>query len=420
MPHLTADLPSGWLGEKSEKRTPCGPGDLAVLFRQAPYELSFNELGLKALMDGKPLSSEDIDLAYVGLSELGYKAKKGEASDAILKVAFEKRFHPVRRYLESLRGRTDLPEIDIHTLAQKYLGLSAADATDANPKLRTALMGAVHRALNPGCKFDSCLVLHGDQGGGKSTFFKNLASPAWFCDTQLGSINKDLYIRMHSCWIYEIAELETFTTKREAGAVKGLLSSAEDRFRPPYGRLSDVFKRSGIFVASVNLDGFLVDRTGNRRFMVIRLPRKQGHKIPVHLAERDRDAIWRAFVLAYDVGIKPILNEAEQKANEETNQACLSEAAFEGPLGRWLAMNTVAQKEFTIDDCLHKSGARDLGHITETDKRKAGELLRSWGYDRKQKRVDRVRYWVWFKVSPLSHDTCHTRKKKDKKEEGVQ
>ena len=420
MLHLTADLPSGWHGDKSDKRTPCGPGDLAVLFRQAPYELSFNELGLKALMDGKPLSSEDIDLAYVGLSELGYKAKKGEASDAILKVAFEKRFHPVRRYLESLRGRTDLPEIDIHTLAQKYLGLSAADATDANPKLRTALMGAVHRALNPGCKFDSCLVLHGDQGGGKSTFFKNLASPAWFCDTQLGSINKDLYIRMHSCWIYEIAELETFTTKREAGAVKGLLSSAEDRFRPPYGRLSDVFKRSGIFVASVNLDGFLVDRTGNRRFMVIRMPRKQGHKIPVHLAERDRDAIWRAFVLAYDVGIKPILNEAEQKANEETNQACLSEAAFEGPLGRWLAMNTVAQKEFTIDDCLHKSGARDLGHITETDKRKAGELLRSWGYDRKQKRVDRVRYWVWFKVSPLSHDTCHTRKKKDKKEEGVQ
>jgi predicted P-loop ATPase len=261
--------------------------------------------------------------------------------------------------------------------------------------------------------------LHGDQGGLKSTFFKNLASPAWFCDTQLGSINKDLYIRMHSCWIYEIAELETFTTKREAGAVKGLLSSAEDRFRPPYGRSSDVFKRSGIFVASVNLDGFLVDRTGNRRFMVIRLPRQQGHKIPIHLAERDRDAIWRAFVLAYDAGIKPILNEAEQKANEEANQACLSEAAFEGPLGRWLVTNGVAQKEFTIDDCLHQSGARDLSHITETDKRKAGELLRSWGYDRKQKRVDGVRYWVWFKVSPLSHDTCHTRSKKEKKEGGV-
>ena len=370
-------------------------------------------------MDGIPLKSNDIDLAYVDLSEQGYKAKKGEASDAILKVAFEKRFHPVRRYLESLRGRTDLPEIDIHTLAEKYLGLSAADATDANPKLRTALLGAVHRALNPGCKFDSCLVLRGDQGGGKSTFFKNLASPAWFCDTQLGSINKDLYIRMHSCWIYEIAELETFTTKREAGALKGLLSSAEDRFRPPYGRSSDVCKRSGIFVASVNLDGFLVDRTGNRRFMVIRLPRQQGHKIPVHLAERDRDAIWRAFVLAYDAGIKPIINEAEQKANEETNQVCLSEAAFEGPLGRWLATNTGAQKEFTIDDCLHQSGARDLSHITETDKRKAGELLRSWRYDRKQKRVDGVRYWVWFKVSPLSHDTCHTRSKKEKKEGGV-
>ena len=89
-------------------------------------------------MDGKPLSGDDIDLAYVGLSAQGYKAKKGEAADAILKVAFEKRFHPVRHYLESLRGRTDLPEIDIHTLARKYLGLSAADANDANGDLAQA------------------------------------------------------------------------------------------------------------------------------------------------------------------------------------------------------------------------------------------------------------------------------------------
>ena len=114
MPHLTADLPTGWQGEK---RTALGPGDLAALFRQAPYELSFNELGLQVLMDGVPLKSDDIDLAYVGLSEQGYKAKKGEASDALLKVAFERRFHPVRRYLESLRGRTDLRKINIHTLA---------------------------------------------------------------------------------------------------------------------------------------------------------------------------------------------------------------------------------------------------------------------------------------------------------------
>lgn len=149
MPHLTADLPSGWHGKNGEKRTPCGPGDLSRLFREAPYELSFNELGLQVLMDGKPLSSEDIDLAYVDLSELGYKAKKGEASDAILKVAFEKRFHPVRRYLESLRGRTDLPEIDIHTLAQKYLGLSAADATECQPQGANSAAGSGSSCVEP-------------------------------------------------------------------------------------------------------------------------------------------------------------------------------------------------------------------------------------------------------------------------------
>ena len=59
-----------------------------------------------------------------------------------------------------------------------------------------------------------------------------------------------------------------------------------------------------------------------------------------------------------------------------------------------------------------------MGHITETDKRKAGELLSGWGYDRKQKRIDGVRYWVWFKGTLLLDDTRHTRSKKEKKREG--
>ena len=41
--------------------------------------------------------------------------------------------------------------------------------------LRLFLLGAIHRAFSPGCKFEVMLCLVGGQGAGKSTFFRLLA-----------------------------------------------------------------------------------------------------------------------------------------------------------------------------------------------------------------------------------------------------
>ena len=87
-------------------------------------------------------------------------------------------YHPVRDYLNSLAwdgtGR-------IRYCLHHFLGAEADEYTFQ--ALRLFLLGAIHRAFHPGCKFEVMLCLVGGQGAGKSTFFRLLAGKdEWFSD----------------------------------------------------------------------------------------------------------------------------------------------------------------------------------------------------------------------------------------------
>ena len=78
--------------------------------------------------------------------------------------------------------------------------------------LRATLIGAVARTFNPGCMFKTALVFKGGQDIGKSSVVRNLASPDWVCDTSQDN-DKDFKMAIHSTWIYELAELDSITSK---------------------------------------------------------------------------------------------------------------------------------------------------------------------------------------------------------------
>ena len=98
---------------------------------------------------------------------------------------------------------------------------------------------------------------------------------------------------LHTCWIYELAELESITNKREAGTLKNLISSVSDLIRPPYLSAHDDFPRMSIFWGSSNRRDFLRDETGAARYHVIELPHdaKKGFRIDTDRLLRDRDRI---------------------------------------------------------------------------------------------------------------------------------
>lgn len=231
--------------------------------------LRFNDLSRLIEFDGTSLPVDETSILYVRAEQEGHRVSEKVCHDGLLSQALLNRFDPIADYLEHVEADEDIEPVDLNSLSTTYLG-----TTDPlyDAFLRVAVLGAVHRRLNAGCQFDVVVVLKGDQGIRKSTFWKVLASPKWYCSSVPES-DLNLLLNLHSTWLFELAELENVTTKREVGQLKNLITTSSDHIRVPYGKATEEKERNSIFVSSVNGDTFLRDETGHRRFLVIEIGR---------------------------------------------------------------------------------------------------------------------------------------------------
>jgi hypothetical protein len=263
---LIQQLQDGW-DPKTLKPQGLSAGRIADMLPAA--DLRFNEMTLRAEVHTSSgwlrITDADMDSAYVVLSGKGWKVGSEPVIKAIIHTARQAPHHPVRAYLQQVEADPGIAPFDLDQVAPQFFR--------ANQPLHVAmvrkwLIGAVSRALNPGCQMDYVLVLQGAQGQLKSTSLGALASPDWYCSS-IPENEKDLLLNIHSTWIYELAELESVTSRKEAGRLKNLITTSADLVRVPYGRTSERMARQSVFCATVNEDTFLRDDTGNRRFWVV-------------------------------------------------------------------------------------------------------------------------------------------------------
>jgi predicted P-loop ATPase len=306
-------------------------------------------------------------------------------------------------YLQYLEKADDVEPVDINKIATNYLN---TESNLSDQMMKVALLGAVARRFEPGCQFDTVVVLKGDQGIRKSTFWKILCSPLWFCDSTPKD-NKEMIMNMHSCWIFELAELENITSKKGVGEIKALITTASDMIKKPYGRNIERDNRRSIMVSSVNGDDFLRDPSGNRRFQVISLPQKAQKQefIPVELVGRDRDRIWKAAILAYRAGEKPMLSLENQELSNQQNKGYLPEDMWSSKLDRWLSgVNeygpdlTEPRTFFTTLDALEGVGFTAFKEkLGRREEMRMAALLQTKGFlkDDQQKTINGVRGYYW-------------------------
>ena len=125
------------------------------------------------------------------------------------------------------------------------------------------------------------LVLKGAQGTGKTRWFRSLA-PDDFIKTglQLNPNNKDSVLEANTAWINELGEFDGMTRKVDHANLKAFLSKTDDYVRRPYAVVEERIPRKSVYGASVNNESFLVDDTGNRRYLVLEVGKvKWDHKI---------------------------------------------------------------------------------------------------------------------------------------------
>ena len=114
-------------------------------------------------------------------------------------------------------------------------------------------------------------LLIGRQGCGKTRFCKILLPPELrdYYNDKINFKNEfDLNIALTSFALINIDEFDKTTSSQQI-VLKYLLSSADVKFRPPYGKTIKQYRRYTSFIGTTNQQKPLVDPTGSRRFACI-------------------------------------------------------------------------------------------------------------------------------------------------------
>ncbi|MGT2801003.1 hypothetical protein JavanS292_0009 [Streptococcus satellite phage Javan292] len=206
-------------------------------------------------------SDEDTKLAIAFIDEkYGFAPTRENVEIAILKVAKENTYHPVKDRIESQRW-------DGVERAERYFIdlLGCPDTSYAREVTRLWLTGLVARIYQPGIKFEIVPILTGGQGLGKSTATKRLL-PDFHSDSvrKFGDHTEDYRILQTNA-VIEFGELKGFK-KTAIEAVKNFISASSDDIRALYGRKPEKVERHCVFIGTSNAKGFLKDEGKERRF----------------------------------------------------------------------------------------------------------------------------------------------------------
>ena len=196
--------------------------------------------------------------------------------DAVLLVANENPYHPVRDWIDSQvwDGKSRLQDfyntieenLDSHLSPQEYHELKEI-------MMRKWALSAVAALYHPNFSCEGVLCLYGDQAAGKTSWAESLI-PAenkhvWIKDAViLDPKDKDSVMKSVSTWITELGELDATFRRSDIEAIKGFVTEKVDKLRPPYERKMNSYDRKTVFYGTINREEFLQDRE-NRRFWVI-------------------------------------------------------------------------------------------------------------------------------------------------------
>lgn len=320
-----SEVNSGWPDSVNEKTgIPLKSyNNTRTAIQKLDIQLSYNDFSGRSLIEGdiiKEFAGELSDKACVKIRDLifhkfGFDSGKQNVDDATGSLCLDHKFDPVCNYLDHLHwdGQTRLDRMLVD-----YFG--ANDTPFNRAVSRIIMVAAVRRARTPGVKFDTMLILEGEQGTGKSTALSILAVKSeYFSDSGILHLDeKQQQELIKGVWIYEVSELVGLR-KTSLEKLKNFLSRTEDRARPAYAKKTESWARRCVFIATTNSDEYLSDPTGNRRYW----PVKTG-EIQLDKLKQDRDQLWAEAAVLEAAGESITLPEelwaAATKAQEEREE----------------------------------------------------------------------------------------------------
>ncbi len=261
--------------------------------------------------------------------------------DAMVKY---RTFHPIENYLKGLPKLTPNDWAEWLTLADKLFGTSEHLV---QVKLTRWLIGAVARAIEPGCKMDTALVIRGKQGIGKTSLLAALFGEH-FRTLHSSQSQLEQQRNIQNCWGAELGELEATFRAKDISALKAFLTETHDSFRDLNKELGAPRPRHCVFAGTTNETAFLNDNTGSRRFWVIDAG---DHIIPVSWVKANRDRIWAVAYHLYLAKKNWWLTPEEEELSERANKTYQTENPLEEPLRTALEILDIEDQPIAIKAC---------------------------------------------------------------------
>jgi predicted P-loop ATPase len=232
--------------------------DIIGFFSEHSYERTSDTISIKIV--------DELQEMYSGVN-------KGIINDLLFLIGDKNRYNPIIEILENKNntwdGKNRFQELlDILHISKK---------DELSPILiKKWLLQCIYMAFNTmnikndAYGADGVLVLAGDQGIGKTSFFRKLSIKNNFFleGAYIDFREKDTIIRSTSYWITELGELES-TLKYDIEKLKAFLTKNKDEYRRPYGMADISNVRRTSFCATCNNTDYLIDQTGNRRFWTV-------------------------------------------------------------------------------------------------------------------------------------------------------
>lgn len=252
----------------------------------------------------------------------GFRPERSYLDDMVNATAAAQSYHPIRDYLRGLewdgveRVETCLPGVR----PTRYTRFVA----------RRAMIAAVARIMEPGCKWDHMPILYGKEGLGKSYWIHRISLGF---SAALGRIgDKDTLLTMQRSW---------FMVSDEGHAIKGtsfdaqkeFLTRTEDTFRRPYDVEAQTIKRHSVIWGTTNDKSFLTRAEGNRRFLIV------SAEDPIDFEDLTDEyvaQVWAEAVVYYQLGEQWHLTDEESAIAKAERELYTLEDPSEGMVREYL------------------------------------------------------------------------------------
>lgn len=375
-----------------------------VILRNTWTNLVFDEFTGDARMLGEPPPmSEDIKpkAPLVGVWRNGYTNVAVNYLEKNYKLSLAPQYvrqavdtaargrpvHPVRDWFESLTW-DGKPRLDDWMVTHAGVAMSP----HATVVFSKWLISSIARIYKPGCQADHVLILEGEQGVGKSSFFRILGGDEvfeqrWYTELHgdLGSTNA--IQSMFQKIIVELPELAALRKTADIERVKAFVTTCTDRIRKPYSIDAEDYPRQCILGGSTNATEWM--KEDGRRWWPLRVG-----QINLQQLREDREQLFAEAVARYKSG------EAWH-ITDETVLASLKDAVesrrevdeWEPMVEKWLRVN--GRSEVTISDLLQQLCGQLPGQSTRGEQMRMGQVLTALKWRRLRKQVNGVQKWLY-------------------------